>query len=167
MPGKDLSLARFSVSALRAAFFAVIAMLAVTQLAAQSTSTYSEYAAKFLCGVPTSSILAKGGIENAEYSTSINIHNPNLFTSDKPISFLKKAVYAHVEGNTFTPPSAFREDSLPNDYAETCHLQRDPGVAGRSGSSRSGLYRRVCGDRSTSSQQPKRTRCGWCLHQLQ
>ena len=77
MPGKDLSLARTSVSALRAALFAVIAMLAVTQLSAQSTSTYTEYAAKFLCGVPTSAILAKGGIENAEYSTSINIHNPN------------------------------------------------------------------------------------------
>jgi hypothetical protein len=118
MPGKDLTLARISASALRTAFLAVIAMLAVTQLSAQNTSTYTEYAAKFLCGIPTGTPLTNDLVGNAEYTTSINIHNPNLFTTDAPISFLKKAVLAKTEGATLVPPSAFKQDSLPNDYAE-------------------------------------------------
>ena len=118
MPRKDLTPARTAISALRAAFFAVIAMLAVTPLSAQSTSTYTEYAAKFLCGIPTGTPLTNDLVGNAEYTTSINIHNPNLFTSDAPISFLKKAVLAKTEGSTLVPPSAFKQDSLPNDYAE-------------------------------------------------
>ena len=113
MPGKDLTLTRTAVSASRAAFFAVIAMLAVTQLSAQSTSTYTEYAAKILCGVPTGTLLTHDAVGNAEYTTSINIHNPNLFTTDQPISFLKKAVRTREEGDTPTPPSAFGRDSLP------------------------------------------------------
>ena len=118
MPGKNQTSTRISVSALRAAFFAVAAMLAVTQLSAQSTSTYTEYAAKFLCGVPTGSLLTHDAVANAEYTTSINIHNPNIFTVDQPISFLKKAVRSVIEGNTLVAPSAFVQDSLPNDYAE-------------------------------------------------
>ena len=118
MPRKDLTPARTAISALRAAFFAVIAMLAVTPLSAQSTSTYTEYAAKFLCGIPTGTPLTNDLVGNAEYTTSINIHNPNLFTSDAPISFLKKAVLAKTEGSTLVPPSAFKQDSLPDDYAE-------------------------------------------------
>ena len=118
MPGKDLTLARISASALRTAFLAIIAMLAVTQLSAQNTSTYTEYAAKFLCGIPTGTPLTNDLVGNAEYTTSINIHNPNLFTTDAPISFLKKAVLAKTEGATLVPPSAFKQDSLPNDYAE-------------------------------------------------
>jgi hypothetical protein len=118
MPGKEPKSARTSVSALRTTFFAVIAMLAVTPLTAQSTSTYSEYAAKFLCGIPTGTPLTNDLVGNAEYTTSINIHNPNLFTTDAPISFLKKAVLAKTEGDTPVPPSAFKQDSLPNDYAE-------------------------------------------------
>lgn len=116
MPRKNLTPVR--ISALRTAFFALIAMLAFTHLSAQSTSTYTEYAAKFLCGVPTGTILTHDTVGNAEYTTSINIHNPNLFTTDKPISFLKKAVRAKVEGTTPLAPSAFKQDSLPNDYAE-------------------------------------------------
>ncbi len=118
MPGKEPPSARTSVSALRTAFFAVTAMLAVTQLSAQSTSTYTEYAAKYLCGVPTGTLLTHDTVGNAEYTTSINIHNPNLFTTDKPISFLKKAVRTKVEGDTPVAPSAFAQDSLANDYAE-------------------------------------------------
>jgi hypothetical protein len=112
-----------ATSAFRKASIAIVAVLAAITASAQATSTYTEYAAKFLCGVPTSSILAKGGIENAQYSTSINIHNPNLFTIDAPLSFLKKAVIAHIEGSTLVAPSAFREDTLPNDYAETVSCQ--------------------------------------------
>jgi hypothetical protein len=118
MPGKDLTTIRTSVSALRTAFFVVIAMLAAMPLSAQSTPTYSEYAAKFLCGIPTGTLLTNDLVGNAEYTTSINIHNPNLFTSDAPVSFLKKAVLAKTEGATLVPPSAFKQDSLPNDYAE-------------------------------------------------
>jgi hypothetical protein len=126
MPGKDQTSARTAASASRAAFFAVIAMLVVTQLSAQSTSTYTEYAAKFLCGVPTGSELTHDTVGNAEYTTSINIHNPNLFTTNQPISFLKKAVHTKTEGDTLIPPSAFKQDSLPNDYAEyvDCYVIR-------------------------------------------
>jgi hypothetical protein len=126
MPGKDLTPARIGVSALRAAFLAAIAMLAVTPLFAQSTSTYTEYAAKFLCGVPTGTLLTHDTVGNAEYTTSINIHNPNLFTTDKPISFLKKAVRTRVEGDTPIAPSAFAQDALQNDYAEyvDCYVIR-------------------------------------------
>jgi hypothetical protein len=102
-------------------------MFAVATASAQSTSTYTEYAAKFVCGVPTAANLTGGTVENAEYSTSINIHNPNLFTSDAPISFLKKAVLARSEGSTPSAPSAFKQDSLANDYAEyvNCHIIRE------------------------------------------
>ncbi len=115
MFGKTL----IATSALRTASIAAVAVLAAITASAQSSSTYSEYTAKFLCGVPTAKNLAAGVIENAQYSTSINIHNPNLFTTDSPLSFLKKAVIAHAEGDTLVPPSAFVQDSLPNDYAET------------------------------------------------
>src|SRR5277367_451350 len=118
MSAKGTTLPRISASALRAVFLTATAMLAVTQLSAQSTTTYTEYAAKFLCGVPTGSQLTNDLVGNAEYTTSINIHNPNLFTTDAPISFLKKAVLAKSEGSTLVPPTAFKQDSLPNDYAE-------------------------------------------------
>ncbi len=36
-----------------------------------------------------------------------------------PLSFLKKAVIALTEGATLVAPSPFKQDSLPNDYAET------------------------------------------------
>jgi hypothetical protein len=114
MFGKTL----ISTSALRTASIAVGAMLAAITVSAQNTSTYSEYAAKFLCGVPTSTNLSNDLVGNSEYTTSINIHNPNLFTTDQPISFLKKVVLAKSEGSTLVPPSAFKQDSLPNDYAE-------------------------------------------------
>jgi len=57
-------------------------------------------------------------VGNAEYTTSINIHNPNLFNTDKAISFLKQAVRTLPEGDTLIEPSAFKQDSLVNDYAE-------------------------------------------------
>lgn len=107
-----------SISVLRTASLAAGAMLAAITASAQSTTTYSEYAAKFLCGIPTGAPLTHDLVGNAEYTTSINIHNPNLFTSDAPISFLKKAVLGKAEGSTLVPPSAFKQDSLPNDYAE-------------------------------------------------
>jgi hypothetical protein len=102
-----------------AALIAAASTLAVTSASAQSVSTYTEYAAKFLCGTPSSQTVTAGTIEPGDYSTSINIHNPNIFSSDKPISFLKKAVIAKREGVTFVPPSAFAQDSLPNDYSES------------------------------------------------
>jgi hypothetical protein len=113
-------------SALRTASIAAVAMLATITASAQSSSTYSEYAAKFICGVPNAAQIAAGVIENGEYSTSINIHNPNLFTSDAPISFLKKAVIAITEGGTLSVPSPYKQDSLPNDYAEkvSCEIIR-------------------------------------------
>jgi hypothetical protein len=114
---------RFSTSASRIVFVLVAAMLAVTTATAQSTSTYTEYTAKFLCGVPTGVQITHDAVGNAEYTTSINIHNPNLFTTDQPISFLKKAVLAKPEGNVEIPPSAFKQDSLANDYAEYVDCQ--------------------------------------------
>jgi hypothetical protein len=121
MFGKTL----IATSALRTASIAV-AVLAANTASAQGSSTYSEYSVKFVCGVPTAANLAAGLVVNAQYQTSINIHNPNLFTTDAPLSFLKKAVIAHPEGVTLVPPSAFRQDSLPNDYAETvgCNVIR-------------------------------------------
>jgi hypothetical protein len=101
-------------SVLRLMIVVAVAMLAATPVFAQATTTYSEYSAKFLCGIADGTSL-----EHAEYSTSINIHNPNLFTTDAALSFLKKAVIANPEGKTLVPPSAFRQDSLPNDYAES------------------------------------------------
>ena len=127
MTGKSSIPTRISASALRAVFFAATAMLAVTQSPAQSTSTYTEYSAKFLCGVPTGFFLTDDVVGNAEYTTSINIHNPNLFTTDAPLSFLKKAVRIRTEGDTAVPPSAFRQDSLANDYGEDvdCRVIRE------------------------------------------
>ncbi len=110
----------------------VVAVFAAISASAQSSSTYSEYAAKFLCGVPTAKQVSNGVIENAEYSTSINIHNPNLFTVDAPLAFLKKAVIAHVEGATQVAPSPYKEDSLPNDYAETVTCLVIRGLLGKS-----------------------------------
>ncbi len=113
-----------SITALRVASIAAVAMLVAAPLFAQSTTTYTEYAASFTCGVinPGSTSIAP-----ADYYTTINVHNPNLFTSDSPISFLKKAVLAHSEGITPTAPSAFKQDSLSNDYAEviTCNTIRN------------------------------------------
>ena len=114
MFGKTL----IATSALRTALISAVAMLAAITSSAQNSTTYTEYAVKFLCGVPTAATTANGVIEKAQYSTSINIHNPNLFTTDRPVSFLKKAVIATTEGNTLAAPSAFMQDSLPNDYAE-------------------------------------------------
>jgi hypothetical protein len=115
-----------STSALRTALISAVTMLAAITASAQSSTTYTEYAVKFLCGVPTAAQTAAGIIEQAEYSTSINIHNPNLFTSNPPVSFLKKAVIANTEGSNLSVPSSFKQDSLPNDYAEkvTCLVIR-------------------------------------------
>jgi hypothetical protein len=100
-----------SITALRITSIAAVAMLAAAPLFAQSTSTYTEYAANFICGTSPSGT----AIASAAYYTTINVHNPNLFTSDSPISFLKKAVWAHAVGATPTPPSAFMQDPLSND----------------------------------------------------
>ncbi len=115
-----------SSSPLRALLLATTIMFAANYAIAQASSTYSEYSAKFLCGVPTSSQISQGRIEGAEYSTSINIHNPNIFSSDASLAFIKKAVVVHSEGSPLTPPSAFKQDSLPDDYGEsiTCSVIR-------------------------------------------
>jgi hypothetical protein len=113
-----LFLGRNFSAALRMLTLVAVAMLAAASLSAQ-TSTYTEYAAKFLCGVPASTDSSAGTIAPGEYSTSINIHNPNLFSTEKPLAFLKKAVLALPEGVALVPPSAFRQDSLPNDFAQS------------------------------------------------
>ena len=130
MSGKYPIPTLISASALRAVLFAGAALLASTQLSAQSTTTYTEYAAKFICGTPNATQLANDFLGNAEYTTSINIHNPNLFTSDAPISFLKKAVLASREGSTPIPPSAFNQDKLTNDYAEYVNCSVIRGLLG-------------------------------------
>jgi hypothetical protein len=119
------SLKSKSITALRVTFIAAVAMLVTAPLFAQSTTTYTEYAASFSCGAIAISAGATF-IASADYYTTINVHNPNLFTSDSPISFLKKAVLSNSEGTTQVPPSAFKQDSLPNDYAEalTCNTIR-------------------------------------------
>jgi hypothetical protein len=122
MSKTDQSFKSNSTTALRGAFIAVVIMFVATPLFAQNSSTYTEYAAKYVCGVPSANTITTEAIAKADYYTTINIHNPNLFTTDKPIVFLKKAVLAQPEGATKVPPSAFHQDSLQNDYAEqiTC-----------------------------------------------
>ncbi len=101
--------------AIRAFVFSLTVALA-SHASAQTTTTYSEYTAKFLCGTANSGFA--NTIAAGVYSTSINVHNPNMFANQAPLSFLKKAVIAKGEGSTFTPPSSFQTDTLPNDYAE-------------------------------------------------
>jgi hypothetical protein len=98
---------------------AAVTLLAAMASRAQSTTTYTEYSAKFLCGTPSTETVAAETIAAGQYATSINIHNPNIFSTDNPIAFLKKAVIAKREGVTLIPPSAFKQDSLPNDYSES------------------------------------------------
>ena len=106
---KTSTSSRSSASVWCAAMAAVVTMLATIPARAQSTSTYSEYAAKFLCGTPSTQTVSSEAIAAGQYTTSINIHNPNIFTSDKPLSFIKKAVIAKREGVTLIPPSAFMQ----------------------------------------------------------
>lgn len=93
----------------------------VSSAFAQSSNTYTEYSAKFLCGTASLNVNVQESIAPGEYSTSINVHNPNLFSDESALSFLKKAVIAKSEGVTPVAPSSFRQDSLANDYAETIH----------------------------------------------
>jgi len=116
---KSSTPSRISASVRCAALVAAATLLATIPIRAQSTTTYTEYSAKFLCGTPSTETVSAESIAAGQYATSINIHNPNIFSTDKALSFIKKAVVAKREGVTFIPPSAFKQDSLANDYSES------------------------------------------------
>jgi len=86
----------------------------------QASPQFTEYSAKFLCGIPSTTQVNNGQIAAGTYSTTINIHNPhdNAFSSQTSTSFLKKAVLSLPEGTTPVPPSALVQDNLLNDFAE-------------------------------------------------
>ena len=73
-----------------------------------------EYAAKFVCGVPPAAEVTRGAVNSGNYTTAINIHNPN----SGGLQFKKKAVLSLPEGVTPHPPSNVVTDTLNSDFAE-------------------------------------------------
>jgi hypothetical protein len=71
--------------------------------------------------------MKREGVKPGNYATAINIHNPNIFANQPPISFLKKAVLSSPEGVTPIPPSTLKRDMLNTDFAEEldCQTIRD------------------------------------------
>ncbi|HXM98661.1 MAG TPA: hypothetical protein VN982_09320 [Candidatus Dormibacteraeota bacterium] len=67
--------------------------------------------------------MKREGVKPGNYATAINIHNPNIFASQPPISFMKKAVLSQPEGVTPIPPSPLKKDILNNDFAEEVDCQ--------------------------------------------
>jgi hypothetical protein len=101
--------------------FAVLAVLLCANSSfAQTAPQFTEYAAKFVCGTPTTTQVSNGQIAAGTYATTINIHNPHdvQFSSQTSTTFLKKAVLSMPEGTPLIPPSALVQDNLPNDFAE-------------------------------------------------
>ena len=90
---------------------------------AQTRPPYVEYSAKFLCGVPGPDEMKREGVKPGNYATAINIHNPQIFANQPPISFVKKAVLSQPEGFPQIPPSRFKQDALKNDFAEEVDCQ--------------------------------------------
>jgi hypothetical protein len=75
-----------------------------------------EYAAKFVCGIPTTEA-QREGVKPGNYATAINIRNSHQLPATPPISFTKHAVLAQPEGFNLTPPSHTVSEMLPSDFA--------------------------------------------------
>src|ERR1700730_16821119 len=54
-------------------------------------TSFTEYAAKFVCGVPGAEA-QREAVKPGNYATAINIHNPNQLSSTPAIQFTKHAV---------------------------------------------------------------------------
>jgi hypothetical protein len=117
---------------LRKSVFATVLFIAWGSMSAwgQTQLRFVEYSAKFLCGLvegpaPLSSAPVRPGI----YDTSINIHNPQFFPRSElaNVTFVKKVVLSLPEGEKMIPPTAFRHDTLPPDFAERvdCRIIRE------------------------------------------
>jgi hypothetical protein len=92
--------------------FAVIA----TASPSTAATSFTEYAAKFVCGVPGLEA-QREAVKPGNYATAINIHNPNQLATTPPINFTKHAVLALSEGTTPRPPFPPVTESLPSDFA--------------------------------------------------
>jgi len=93
-------------------FAAIVLVLAAgSSVRAQERIQFTEYSAKFLCGVMKEE---SGPVRPGSYDTAINIHNPQLVSTT---TFVKKAVFAPREGED---PVRFRyrRDQLRADFAE-------------------------------------------------
>ena len=99
---------------------------ALSGLAQGQRIQFTEYSAKFLCGVVKEESPATP-VQPGTYSTSINIHNAEIVA---PVIFLKKAVASPIEPLAQKEPgrpSPFRRDELKADFAEyvDCRVIRD------------------------------------------
>lgn len=114
--------------ALRAVLSAMVLALAALSASAQTAPRLVEYSVKFLCGyVPPDQAI--GSTAPGVYSTTINIHNPQLEIAGiaESITFQKRAVWALPEGREPLAPSPFRTDTLRPGFAEAvnCDTIRD------------------------------------------
>lgn len=120
----------------RGVFAALVLALASASAVAQvPIIRFTEYSAKFLCGVQEAKEVGAAPVRPGIYETTINIHNPQLPTNPLPsVLFLKKVVLALPEGKEPVPPSGFRRDILRADFAEQvdCTIIREMlGPAGK------------------------------------
>src|SRR5215813_4371084 len=107
---------------------ALVLTLSSVSALAQTPVRFTEYSAKFLCGVVDTKEAGSAAVRPGVYETTINIHNPQLPTNPPPsVLFAKKAVLAPPEGEKPVPPSKFRVDKLQADFAEQvdCKIIRD------------------------------------------
>ena len=112
----------------RSVFTAIVLALGSASALGQVQIRFTEYSAKFLCGVSEAKQPGSAAVRPGVYETSINIHNPQLPTNPLPsVTFVKKVVLALPEGEKPTQPSRFRRDVLQADFAEQvdCKIIRD------------------------------------------
>lgn len=88
----------------------------VEQKNAPATTTFLEYAVKFVCGIPTMEA-QREAVKPGNYATAVNIHNPNQLTNTPPIQFTKHAVRAFPEDFTPKPPGPLVGEMLLSDFA--------------------------------------------------
>ena len=92
---------------------------APTQAAASPsavTASFTEYAAKFVCGVPKLEA-QREAVKPGNYATAINIHNPNQLATTAAINFTKHAVLALEEDIPPQKPFPAVSETLPSDFA--------------------------------------------------
>jgi hypothetical protein len=111
----------------RSVFAAMVVVLGPASALAQTQIRLMEYSAKFLCGTVEAKQPGAAAVRPGIYETSINIHNPQLLTPPPGVTFVKKVVPALPEGEKPAPPSRFRRDVLPPDFAEQvdCKIIRE------------------------------------------
>jgi hypothetical protein len=79
-------------------------------------TSFTEYAAKFVCGVPGAEA-QREAVKPGNYATAINIHNPNQLSSTPAIQFTKHAVLAQQEDITPQRPGPPVAETLLSDFA--------------------------------------------------